>query len=147
MKHRNNNSSNFHAFLKTKSHSSAHVFPILVKIFHHHCACDIGANMACIEICVLSAGYHQNVPCMHMFEKYLIQIEMIISVVMSPCEYDQVFITILLILVTLEDKFLPIERNIQFCTLFHWHLVQNLLMELVKLTSIFYLTATGKLRS
>ena len=35
-------------------HSSAHVFLILVKIFHHHCACDIARNMECIEIIVHS---------------------------------------------------------------------------------------------
>ena len=38
------------------------------------------------NICPLR--YHQNVPCMHMFGTYLVQMEMIISIVMCPYEHD-----------------------------------------------------------
>ena len=103
---------------KLKINSSAHVSLISVKIFHHYCAC--GKHGTYWNIC--PPCYHQNVPCMHMFGIYLVQIEVKISIVMCRYEYNHVFITILFVLITLQDKFLPIERNLKFCILFHLHL-------------------------
>ena len=62
---------------------------------------------------------------------------LMLSIVMGPYEYDQVFITMLLILITLQDEFLPSERNLQFCTLFHWHL--NKLVDGVRRININFL--------
>ena len=84
------------------------------------CQWQRGKHCMYWNICPLR--YHQNAPCMHMFGKYHVQIEMIISIIMCPYEYDHVFMTTLLILITLQGQLLPIQTNLQFRTLFHLHL-------------------------
>ena len=100
---------------KLNAHSSVHVFLILVKISSLLCIRHKKANMACIEIFVHSITTKMS----HIYENYLGQVEMIIPIVMCPYEYDHVFIILHLILIILQDKFLPVERNLQFCTLLH----------------------------
>ena len=48
---------------KLKVHSSAHVFLILGRIFIQYCACDMEANMACIEIFVHSVTTEMSHVC------------------------------------------------------------------------------------
>ena len=118
MKHWNKKSLNFYAFLKTEStligaciSRFGQNLSSLLRLWHR------GKHGMHWNICPLR--YHQNVRWVHMFGKYLLQIEMIILITVCPYEYGRVFITIILILKTLQDKILPIEKNLQFCTLFN----------------------------